>query len=222
MKLDGIHALPVQVTRIEVETELRPSSQGFDRPLRRVNVKCDLRGMDFVRELYTALGEHIQNRIPAFGQQLKTRIDPGGRHGREGIQQVPDARTGEAVDDAHSESLRRASGILHRLGCSMVDPFRIPVSPDLGRQYGAMPLINNVQHSLAHEVITDRKDLHVVLLQQFAFTLAVAVVGQRLVDFEMITPAAEFQSVEAKFLAQACHFFQRKIGPLAGAECNGA
>ena len=80
-ELDRTHTLPMQVAGVEIETELGPSAQGLDRPLRRVNVERDLRRMDFMRELHSALGKHIQNRIPAFGQQLKALIDPGVRHG---------------------------------------------------------------------------------------------------------------------------------------------
>ena len=46
-ELDGVHSLPNQVARIEIETELFPLVNRFQSALGRVNVKCDFGRMHF-------------------------------------------------------------------------------------------------------------------------------------------------------------------------------
>ena len=60
--------------------------------------------------------------------------------------------------------------------------------------------------------------LQVVSLEQFSLGGAIAVVGHRLVDFEMIAPAGQFETLVAEFTCLAAHIFDREVGPLTGEE----
>ena len=129
---------------------------------------------------------------------------------------MPDARAGETVDDAHAQPLRGAGRVLQFLGCPGVHAGRIAVAPDVRRQDGFMSCVDRVEHGLAHQVRADRVDFQVVAFEQIAAAGAVAVVGQRLVDFEVIAPAGQLQPLIAKLAGLARDVLQRQIGPLAG------
>ena len=114
---------------------------------------------------------------------------------------MPDARAGEAVDDLDAELLRRPGGVLQFLGRPGVHAGRLAVAPDVVGQDRLVPLVDDVQHRLADQVGADRMALQVVLFEQFAFLGAVVGVFERLVDFEMIAPAGQFEAVVAEILA---------------------
>ena len=129
---------------------------------------------------------------------------------------MPDARAGEAVDDAHAQLLRRAGRVLQLLGGAAIDAGRIAVAPHVWRQNRLVPRVDRVEHGLADQVRADGVHLQVVALQQVAAVGAVAVVGQRLVDLEMVAPAGQLQPLIAELAGLAGHVLQRQIGPLAG------
>ena len=76
--------------------------------------------------------------------------------------------------------------------------------------------IDVIEDGLADEVIGDREELQVVFFQEFPFAVAVGVVGQCFVDFEMVSPAGKFQAVIAEILCFFAHLFQGEVGPLSG------
>jgi hypothetical protein len=61
-----------------------------------------------------------------------------------------------------------------------------------------MSLVDHVAHSLSDEMAADRPAAQAMSLQQFSLLGAVTAVSGRLVDFEMITPASQLDSVVAK------------------------
>ena len=138
----------------------------------------------------------------------------GGRHRRKRIEQVPDARAGEAVDDADAQLLRRAGRVLQFFGGPGVDAGRIAVAPHVRRQDRLVPLVDRVEHGLADQVRADGVDLQVVALQQVAAAGAIAVVGQRLVDFEMVAPAGQLQALIAELAGLAGQVFQAADRPI--------
>ena len=97
-----------------------------------------------------------------------------------------------------------------------VDAGRIAVAPDVRRQDGLVPLVDVVQHRLADQVVADGEHLQVVLFQQLALLGAVVVLGQGLVDLEVVAPAGQLQAVVAEFVAFPGQFGHGQVGPLAG------
>jgi hypothetical protein len=73
-----------------------------------------------------------------------------------------------------------------------------------------------VADRLPDEVVGDGEDLQVVLGQQLEATGDVRLVGQRLVDLEVVTPAGDLQSVVAPLGGEPAHLLERQVGPLAG------
>ena len=96
--------------------------------------------MHFEREPHAALAEHVEDRVPALGELLEAVVDHRLGHRRERIEQVPDARAGEAVDDADAELLGGAGRVLHVLGRAAIDAGRIAVAPHVRRQDRLVPL----------------------------------------------------------------------------------
>ena len=193
-ELDRIDPLPDQVARVEVEAELLAVVQRLQRPLGRVQIEGDLRRMHLQGELHAALAEHVEDRVEPLGQQLEAVVDHLRRDRREGIQQGPDARAGEAVDHADAQLLRGPGGVDHVLGGPGVDLGRVAVAPNVRRQDRLVPRVDVVQHRLADQVVADGEHLQVVLFQQFAFLGAVVVLVEGLIDLEVVAPAGQFRA----------------------------
>ena len=219
-KPGGVHALPDQVAGIEIEAEFRPEIEGLQRPLRRVEIEGDLGRVHFEGEFHATLAEHVEDRVPTLGQELKTGVDHGGRHRRERVEQVPDARAGETVDHLDAELLRRAGGVLHVLGRASADALRPAVAPDVGGQDRLVPGVDMVQDRLAGQVVADGKHRHAVPLQQAPLALAVVGFGDGPGHLEVIARAGQLQSVEAEFLGLGRQGLKRQIGPLARTQRN--
>ena len=131
---------------------------------------------------------------------------------------MPDARTGKAVDDVDAEFLRSAGGVFHLFDGPLIDAGRIAVAPNIRRHNSLVPLVDDVEHRLPDQMSADRLALQIVLFEQFPFAVAVALVGERLIDLEVIAPAGQFNAVVAEFAGLAGHIIQRQVGPLAGKE----
>ena len=101
-------------------------------------------------------------------------------------------------------------------------PAGSPSPQTCARQDRLVAFVDRIEHRLADEMIADRVNLQVVALEQIAFGGAIAVVGQGLVDFEMVAPAGQFQAAVAEITGLASHVFQRQIGPLAGEQRDRA
>ena len=121
----------------------------------------------------------------------------------------------------HAELRRGARGVLHPLGGARAHALRVAVAVDLGRQDRAVPLVDAVADRLADEVRADRPDVEPVALEELAVRAAVAVVGERLVDLEVVAPAGELEPVEAPVAGLRGEVLERQIGPLAGEQGDG-
>ncbi len=64
--------------------------------------------------------------------------------------------------------------------------------------------------------------LKAMAFEEFAFGRAVAIIAQRLVDFEVITPARKLDSVVAKLLGHASHLLELQVSPLASEKGHGS
>ena len=78
-----------------------------------------------------------------------------------------------------------------------------------------MPGVDHVANRLTNQMCADREELQVLTFEQVTSPAAIRLVGQRLVDLEVVTPAGEFQAVVAKVAAQRGHVFERFVGPLS-------
>ena len=111
-------------------------------------------------------------------------------------------------------------GVLQLLGGPGVHFGRVPVAPNVGRQDGLVPGVDVVQHGLADQVAADGEHLQVVLLQDRPLLGAVVVLVEGLIDFEVIAPAGQLQSIVAETAAFAGQLGQGQVGPLAGEHRN--
>ncbi len=80
-----------------------------------------------------------------------------------------------------------------------------------------MPLVDRVvADGLALEVVADREDLEVVLLQELQLGRHIRVVLDRGPRIEVVAPAGDLQPVVPPARGQSAHLFERQVGPLAG------
>ena len=144
MNCDGIDPLPVEMAGVEVEAEFFAMVERLERSFGGENIEGDLGRVDFQREFHAALAEHVQDRVPAFGEQSSkpASIMSGGTGGKS-HEQVPDAAAGEAVDDCDAE-LRWPPGrsVLISSAARWRTPSGIAVAPDVWRQDRLVTLVD--------------------------------------------------------------------------------
>ena len=220
MKLDVVHALVAEMTRIVVEAEGGVVSEGLESAFGAHYIEGDFRGVHLEGELDPLGLEHIQDGRPPVGQVLEPGVDHLGRRGRERVEQVPDGAAREAVHHVHAEALRRPGGLLHRLGRAPPHPFRVPVAPNALGEDAFVPRVDAVADGLAHEVARDGEDLKVVLLQGLPLGRAVGLV--RFVHLEVIAPAGQLEAVVSEFLGLLAEGLEGQVRPLSGEEGHGS
>src|SRR6266581_455187 len=98
-EFDVIHALIAQVRRIVVEAKALVPPHRVDGPLGRGDVEGNLRRMHLEGKIHVHLVELRQDRLPASGKIIKTLLPIFLIGGREGVDGMPDAGAGEAIDD---------------------------------------------------------------------------------------------------------------------------
>jgi hypothetical protein len=125
---------------------------------------------------------------------------------------VPDARTGEAVDDGDAQSLRGSGRVLHFFNRPFVHAVGLAVSPDVFRK----DRLVFVEDGLPDEVVRDGEQFEVILFQQLALAGAVRVFRQRLGHLEVVPPAGEFDADVTELTGLQAQLFEREVGPLAG------
>src|SRR5690606_30129085 len=130
---------------------------------------------------------------------------------------VPDGRAGEPDDGLDAELGRGPRGVLHLLGGALPYAFGVAVAPDARGQDPLVPLVDRVvADGLPDEMVGDRPDLEVVLLQRLQLARDVGVVGQGLVHLEVVAPAGDLQAVVAPFRGEPADLLDRQVGPLTG------
>jgi hypothetical protein len=83
-----------------------------------------------------------------------------------------------------------------------------------------MTFVDVVTDRLADQVSANRVALQIVARQHLSFSAAISIVGNRLVDFEMVAPTGQFDTVVSEIGHHAAEVVNRKIGPLASKECD--
>ena len=79
-----------------------------------------------------------------------------------------------------------------------------------------------VADGLAGEVVGDREDLEVVLVQDGEPVGDVVVVGGAAPDVQVVAPAGDLQAVEAPAGREPRDLLEGQVGPLAGEEGDGS
>ena len=123
--------------------------------------------------------------------------------------------------------LKRAQvGKIHEASLEIMDRTGVVVAHELalfciagalGRGEGVgSAVVIEVADKLPDQVIADGEHLQVVLFQDIALLLAVALVGGGEGDIEMITPAGQLQAIVAPIRGLFGEYFQGQISPLSG------
>src|SRR5690606_27896791 len=113
---------------------------------------------------------------------------------REAVEQVPDRRSGEAVDGSDTELCSRLRRRDHLLGRTTAHALGIPVSPDVRGRDRRVAAVDRVADALADQMVADREDSEAVLGEERAHAIAVVGLGQRPTDIEMVAPACELEA----------------------------
>ena len=233
-ELHVVDTLVAKVARIVVEPEAAMAVHGLDGPRCGSDVKGDFGRMHLQSKVDIDRIELIEDRLPARREIIKSLLVVLLAGRRERVYGMPDTGTGESVDHRPPRTGRLVrhvggpgidelpagpGGIDHLPGRALAHPFRVTVTPDHGRKNGLVTLIDIVTDRLTHQVIRNGITDHAMLLEKLPASLDVAVLIERFLDVEMITPAGEFDSVVAHVLYLGQEVGKRKIGPLAGEEC---
>jgi hypothetical protein len=81
--------------------------------------------------------------------------------------------------------------------------------------------IDIVADRLTDEMVGQREQLQVMPFEKIPLPRTIGIVGQGLVDFEMVSPARQFQSVIPEFLGFLAQGLQRQISPLTSKQRDG-
>ncbi len=81
--------------------------------------------------------------------------------------------------------------------------------------------VDVVEDRLSDEVIRDGEEFEIMPVEQLPLAGAVSVVGEGLVDLEVIPPAGEFETVITEVAGLFAQVFEFEIGPLAGEQSDG-
>ena len=229
-----VDALIPEVRRVVVEAKTLVPFHRRDRALGAGDVERDLGGMHFEREVHVGLVEGLEDRAEPLREVRVSGVPVLLRRRRERVDRVPDARAGEAVDDGGKIIVRPAArlgvekcprglrGERQLPGGPLAHPLGIAVAPDVGRQDRLVPSVDVVAHGLADEVTRDRVAGEAVVFEQRPLFMDVFLAARGGVDVEMIAPAGELDSIVAHLLDEGGQLFERKVGPLAGEQGDGA
>jgi len=213
-EFDRVDALPDEVAGVEVETEFFAVVDRFQSAFGGIDVEGDFGRMDFETEFHTTFLEDVHDGIPEVGEELESVVDHALGCGWEVVEQVPDAGSGEPVDGFDVQFSGSAGGVFHFFDGTFTHTGRITVTPDVFGEDRFVSFVDVVTDSLSDEVVGDGEKLQVIFFEQFAFPGTVGVVSESFVDFEVITPARQFQTVVTEFFCFLTESFQGKIGPL--------
>ena len=189
---------------------------GVQRAPRRPVVVGDLGGVHLVREPHAALVEDVEDRVPAVGEVLVTRLDPVGAHRREHRDVLPDRRPREADDGLHAERAGQPRGVLHLLGGALPHALRFTVAPHARPDDRLVAEVDRVvADRLPGQVVGDRPEAEPVLVEDRA-PLGDVVVVVPAPRVEVLAGDGDLETVVAPAGRQLGDLRQRQVGPLAG------
>ena len=100
---------------------------------------------------------------------------------------------------------------------ALAHAFSLTISPNARRQNTLVALVNGmVAHTLADKVGADGEALQVIFIEYVPPALDIGIIFERLIHFEMVAPAGDFQAVKTKIAGLAAHFLKGQIRPLSG------
>src|SRR5262245_31819743 len=99
-ELDRVHALPVQMARVEEEAKLLPAVQLVQGHLGAVEIEGDLAWVNLKSEAHAAVAAGIEDRVPAAGKVFEGIGDLSNRWSRPAGHIRPYRRAGEPGHDA--------------------------------------------------------------------------------------------------------------------------
>ena len=213
--------LPEQVAGVEVEAELGPVFERLQGHLGRVDVEGDLGRMDLQAELDAALLEDVEDRVPAVGQVLEPGLDHRVGDGWERVEQVPDRRAGEAVDDLDAELVRRRAVSIISLAARWRTPSGLPSPQTWSGRISLCRSSIRSQTAWPTRWFEIAQTFSPYLLQQLVTSLAVVLVAERLLDVEVVAPAGQLDALVTPFAGLLADDLEGQVGPLAGEKCHG-
>ena len=179
-------------------------------------VEGDLGGMHLEPEAHASRVEDVEDRAPALGEVVeaafdRARVSAGTSRCRCQIDEPVKPFT------CVTPKLRRgAGGVLHPRG-ARADALGIAVAPDSGGR------IARWRSSMRSQTAWPTRWAPIARHRARGARAAraasrVAVVGERLVDLEVVAPARQLQSVVPN-LRSGGEFGEGQVGPLAGEQC---
>ena len=227
-----VDALIAEGGRVVVETETLVVLHRLERALRGGDVERDFGGVHLKGEVHVLLVEGIEDGRETLREILKALVVESLARRRERVEAMPDRGAGEAVDHRGElvlvlaagfrvqEKAGGLAGLDHLQRRALADTFGLAVAPDIRRQDRLVALVDIVADRLANEVAGDRVGSEAVVGKKLPLLLDVVFLGDGRIDIKVIAPAGELKAVVAHFRRKRREFLKRKIGPLAGEECD--
>ena len=122
-QLDVVDALVAEVARVEIDAEAPVLADRGERALHRDDIEGDLGRVDFQREVDIDFIEDVEDRRPARGKVGEALVPIRLRGRREGVDRVPDRRSGKTGDGLDAKLGGGARAILHFLRRTLAHAF---------------------------------------------------------------------------------------------------
>ena len=119
------------------------------------------------------------------------------------------------------ELTRRLGGFFHFLRRTLPYPFGLAVAIDFRRKNRRVTCVDIIANCLADQMVANRIASEIIGGQQCPFLGDIVRLIERGVDIEVVTPAGEFDAVEAHLFDVGREFGEWEISPLAGKKCDG-
>jgi hypothetical protein len=135
---------------------------------------------------------------------------------------MPDRTPRESVHDLNTQIRSGAGGQLHLFRSAATHTFGIPITPHMSRKDRFVPVVDDVAHGLADQVIADREYIQSVRLKHLTLSDTVAGIVRGPNHIKVIAPAGQLEAIVSPRCSLLCQFRKREIGPLACEECDGS
>lgn len=210
-KADIVDALVAEVRGIVIEAEARVMVDGGQGALGRGDIEGDFGRMDLKREVDVFCIEHVEDRPPAPREIVVALLQIGLTGRWKSIECVPDCRASEAVYNGGRFILALSTGTsvkektcglccrFHFLRRTLAHAFRLAVAPDIARQDGLVPPVDQIAIRVAHQMTGNGMAGKTVLPQQSPLFRDVVFFRQSAINFKVIAPAGELNAIVPHF-----------------------
>ena len=174
---------------IKVNPKTRAVVNCIERFACRHKIVGDFGGMYFQGKLHAFPIKYVYNWIPALCNILVPFLDFGKVVRREGIEQVPDRRSGESSHRGNTKHCGCPGSIHHLFRGTLAHSLWLTITPNVSGENVLMARIYWIAYSLTDEVITDGVTFQIILIENIPAGLDILWLCNGTLHFKVVARA---------------------------------